>query len=94
MNIAMFSDTYLPQVNGVATSIYLMKRELEKMGHKVVIVAPVSPENDPSVLVVPGIPFLFEKQHRIAIPNILDILDFLEEHQITVTIPSPLVLEH
>jgi len=84
MNIAMFSDTYLPQVNGVATSIYLMKRELEKMGHKVVIVAPVSPENDPSVLVVPGIPFLFEKQYRIAIPNILDILDFLEEHQIEI----------
>lgn len=56
----MISDTYLPQVNGVATSIYLSKKYLEMRGHEVYIVAPVCPENDDKVLVVPGVVFLWK----------------------------------
>jgi len=55
----MVSDTYLPQINGVATSIYLSKKYLEMKGHKVYIVAPVKPDNDPDVLTIPGITFPF-----------------------------------
>lgn len=78
----MFSDTYLPQVNGVATSIHLFRRELERLGHEVYVVAPVSPPGDDKVLVVPGVTFAFEKQHRIALPNLLTIVEFLEENRV------------
>jgi 1,2-diacylglycerol 3-alpha-glucosyltransferase len=39
MNIAFYSDTYLPAVDGVVTSMLDFKRELEKRGHKVYIFA-------------------------------------------------------
>ena len=32
MNIALFSDTYLPDINGVATSTHILKKELKKHG--------------------------------------------------------------
>ena len=34
MRIGLFTDTYFPQVSGVATSIRTLKTELEKLGHK------------------------------------------------------------
>ena len=40
MKIAIFSDTYLPQINGVVTSTQTFSRELEKLGHKVLICGP------------------------------------------------------
>lgn len=33
MRIGLFTDTYFPQVSGVATSIRTLKTELEKQGH-------------------------------------------------------------
>lgn len=30
MNIGLFTDTYYPELNGVANSVYLLKKELEK----------------------------------------------------------------
>ncbi|MEG2321960.1 MAG: glycosyltransferase [Bacilli bacterium] len=38
MRIGIFSDTYIPQINGVSTSIEMLKRSLEKKGHQVFIV--------------------------------------------------------
>lgn len=40
MKICMFSNTYLPHVGGVATSVATFSRELRKMGHAVMVVAP------------------------------------------------------
>ena len=37
MRIGLFTDTYFPQVSGVATSIRTLKTQLEKMGHNVFI---------------------------------------------------------
>lgn len=37
MNIAFFTDTYLPDKNGVATSVSQLKSELEALGHAVFI---------------------------------------------------------
>ena len=37
MRIGLFTDTYFPQVSGVATSIRTLKTQLEKMGHTVFI---------------------------------------------------------
>ena len=38
MRIAMFTETYLPYINGVVTHVKLLKEGLEKLGHEVLIV--------------------------------------------------------
>ena len=38
MRIALFTDTYPPDINGVANSTYILRNELEKHGHTVFIV--------------------------------------------------------
>ncbi len=40
MKIAIFTDTYLPNVDGVAVHLALYKREFEKLGHEVYIFVP------------------------------------------------------
>lgn len=45
MNIGLFTDTYYPQVSGVATSISILRETLEEMGHQVYIFT----SNDPNV---------------------------------------------
>ena len=40
MKIAIFTDTYRPQINGVVTSTHTLKVKLEGMGHTVIIVCP------------------------------------------------------
>jgi len=40
VKIAMFTDSYLPTRDGVVTSLLLTKRELERMGHTVYVLAP------------------------------------------------------
>ena len=44
MKIALFTDTYLPQINGVATHVKTLKEGLERIGHQVTVVTA-----DPSV---------------------------------------------
>ncbi len=43
MRIGFFTDGFLPQPNGVATSVFESARELERRGHEVYIVAPKYP---------------------------------------------------
>jgi 1,2-diacylglycerol 3-alpha-glucosyltransferase len=38
MNIALFSDTYPPEINGVATSTFNLRKVLHEHGHNVVVV--------------------------------------------------------
>ncbi len=38
MRIGLFTDTYPPYINGVSTSVYVLKRALEKQGHQVYVV--------------------------------------------------------
>ncbi|MBN1500138.1 MAG: glycosyltransferase [Spirochaetes bacterium] len=40
MNIAIFTDAFYPQINGVVTSIMSIAENMTKRGHKVVVVAP------------------------------------------------------
>ena len=62
MRIGIFTDTYPPFINGVSTSIVMLKKALEKQGHTVYIVT-VNNENmkykyeeDEKVIRIPGIP--------------------------------------
>ncbi|MFP4331893.1 MAG: glycosyltransferase [Campylobacterales bacterium] len=40
MNIIMMTNTYKPHVGGVANSVYNFKEELQKKGHRTLVVAP------------------------------------------------------
>ena len=62
MKIALFSDTYLPDINGVATSTHILRNELMKLGHEVLVVTSELPsdsdyedEYDDNILRVPGL---------------------------------------
>ena len=62
MRIGIFTDAYTPYVNGVTTSVLMLKKGLENKGHKVYIVT-VNPDNmkisldsTGTILRIPGIP--------------------------------------
>ena len=38
MRIALFTETYLPQINGVVTHVKTLKDGLERLGHEVMVV--------------------------------------------------------
>ena len=40
MKIGLFSDTFYPEINGVATSCLNLQRELTRRGHEVHVFAP------------------------------------------------------
>ena len=62
MRIGIFTDTYTPFINGVTTSVVMLKKALERKGHTVYIVT-VNAENmkyevegNGKVIRIPGIP--------------------------------------
>lgn len=73
MKIAIFTETYPPYINGVATQSYMLKKMYEEMGHEVLVVT-VGPEKQyktklvDGVVYVPG--FMLKKlyKYRVAIP--------------------------
>jgi 1,2-diacylglycerol 3-alpha-glucosyltransferase len=70
LNIGLFTETYYPEINGVATSSYMLKNELEKRGHNVYVfttTTPGAPEHELNVFRVPSIPFLFITERRVGL---------------------------
>ncbi|TQR04660.1 glycosyltransferase family 4 protein [Psychrobacillus soli] len=60
MKIGLFTDTYYPQINGVATSVLILKENLERLGHQVYVFTTTDPnatENERNVYRMPSIPF-------------------------------------
>ena len=62
MRIGLFTDTYPPFINGVSTSVYMLKKALEKQGHTVFVVTMnnetfhYSFDEDNTVIRIPGLP--------------------------------------
>lgn len=70
MKFGFFTDTYFPQVSGVATSIKTLKEELEKKGHQVYIFTTTDPnakEFEEDVIRMPSVPFVSFKDRRIVV---------------------------
>lgn len=68
MNIGLFTDTYYPELNGVANSVYLLKQELEKRGHNVYVITtktPGAPANEKGVFRVPSKAVSFVPERRL-----------------------------
>lgn len=76
MNIAIITDTYFPDINGVTSSIYTLAIALRKKGHRVYVFA--ASENNspvirrvskhPPVFRVPSIPMLLVRPYRTTMP--------------------------
>ena len=70
MNIGIFTDTYYPEINGVASSTYELKRGLEKLGHSVYIFTvtnPAAPQQEKQVYRITSVPFPMLKERRIGV---------------------------
>ncbi|MDI2588437.1 glycosyltransferase family 4 protein [Psychrobacillus sp. NEAU-3TGS] len=60
MKIGLFSDTFYPQINGVANSVLILKENLEMFGHEVYVFTTTDPKasnNEKNVYRMPSIPF-------------------------------------
>lgn len=70
MNIGLFTDTYFPQVSGVATSIKTLRDELIAQGHNVYIFTSSDPRATDSpedgIYRFASVPFVSFKDRRIA----------------------------
>jgi glycosyltransferase involved in cell wall biosynthesis len=81
MRIAMFTNTYLPHVGGVARSVNTYEEELRSRGHEVRIVAPIFEGGDQStamVLRVPAIQGFNGSDFSVRLPQPGLIADFLD----------------
>lgn len=70
MNIGLFTETYYPEINGVANSVYILKKELEGKGHTVYVfttTTPGAPEYEYNVFRVPSLPCIFITERRVGL---------------------------
>ncbi|MTV81996.1 glycosyltransferase family 4 protein [Secundilactobacillus folii] len=89
MNIGLFTDTYFPQVSGVATSIKTLRHELEKQGHQVYIFTTTDPHVEKDVYErnifrFPSIPFVSFTDRRIAFRGLLHAYQLAKELNLDV----------
>lgn len=70
MIIGLFTDTYYPEINGVATSVLTLKNELEKRGHNVYVfttTTPGAPDYEHNVFRVPSVPCALITERRVGL---------------------------
>ncbi|HAF69784.1 MAG: Glycosyl transferase family 1 [Acetothermia bacterium 64_32] len=88
MKIGLFSDTYLPQINGVTTTVHWLREELERLGHEVYVFCPHYGRErpDPRVIRLPAVTFPFHRESRVALPlpirarRVLEGLEAVHSH--------------
>lgn len=83
MKIAMFTNTYLPHVGGVARSVQTLEEECRKRGHDVKVVAPefTDAEESPHVLRVPAIQHFNGSDFAVRLPAPTLVRDFMDDFQ-------------
>jgi glycosyltransferase involved in cell wall biosynthesis len=87
MRIAIFSDTYAPEINGVARTLKRYTNFLERNGIEYKLFVPDSSSPVPVVPQVKrftSIPFLLYPECRIALPNPLEVKQALEDFKPTL----------
>ena len=83
----MFTNTYLPHVGGVARSVSCFKEDLEKLGHRVLVIAPTYSEKkteidknkDKSIVYLPAIQHFSGSDFSVRIPLPLIVADAVDE---------------
>ena len=88
MRVGLFTDTYFPQVSGVATSIRTLKTELEKLGHTVFIFTTTDKDvnryEDWQIIRIPSVPFFAFKDRRVAYRGFSKALAIAKQYQLDI----------
>ncbi len=91
MNIAIVTDTYFPDINGVASSIFTLSESLKSMGHKVYVFTVSEPKAilrklkaDPTIYRFPSIPLIFIKPHRATMPFSVRMIRMMRKLKIDI----------
>ncbi|BCS90900.1 MAG: glycosyl transferase family 1 [Candidatus Micrarchaeota archaeon] len=100
LRIAFFTDSYLPSVDGVVTSIRNTKAALERKGHKVYIFAPLhykdfiknEHKRQKDVIYIPGIKFKRYPQYNISIFPIYIIPKIVKYDFSVIHLHTPFIL--
>lgn len=88
MRIGLFTDSYFPQISGVATSIRTLATELEKLGHEVFIFtttdenADVDHENN--IIRLQSIPFVSLAERKIVIKGVFAAYQIATEYSLDI----------
>ena len=72
LRIAFFTETFLPRIDGTVTRLCQTIRQLRKLGHPLLVVAPHGDMDDfegTSVEGVPGFPFPLYPELKLAVPR-------------------------
>lgn len=81
MRIAMFTNTYLPHVGGVARSVSALSDDLRSLGHEVTVVAPTFPGADDALQLADNV---------VRVPAVQNF----NGSDFSVRLPVPVVLNH
>ncbi|MEG0288403.1 MAG: glycosyltransferase family 4 protein [Carnobacterium sp.] len=87
MKIGIFTDTYFPQVSGVATSIKTLKEELLNQGHEVFIFTTTDPKvhgEEEDIVRFTSVPFFSFQDRRVAIKGAHRALKRAKELQLDI----------
>ncbi len=91
LTIGFFTDTYRPQINGVATLLPILERVLRERGHEVYVFAPAYETRRAHlererIFRFPAFPFWYHKESRVTIPyhrearRVFQQLDVVHSH--------------
>lgn len=87
MKIAIFTDTFLPQVNGVVTATLTLAKGLASRGHQVYIVCPRYPKQTPlnipnlQIVRTSSIPATFYSGYRLGNPFDARVIAFIKKQK-------------
>ena len=90
MKIALFTDTYFPQINGIVTSIAALARGLTERGHQVTLIVPKTrksispPHSNVEMKRIRGVPALFYKGFKFTLPVHPGLFRFIRKNKFDV----------
>lgn len=88
MRVGLFTDTYFPQVSGVATSIRTLKEELEKEGHEVYVFTTtdrnVKRFEDPTIIRLPSVPFVSFTDRRVVYRGLISSYKIAKQYNLDI----------
>ncbi|AIY00659.1 glycosyl transferase family protein [Arthrobacter sp. PAMC 25486] len=99
MRIAIVAESFLPEMNGVTHSLLKILQHLDRRGDDVLVIAPSTLENAPSIVEgadvrrLPAVPLAGYRNIRVAIGGVARVKSLLAEfHPDVVHLASPFVL--
>ncbi len=91
LRIGLFSDTYLPDVNGVAVSVETLRKQLQKMGHTVYVITATldtkligGVEFENGILRIPAVKIKQLYGYRISRPMSIQALEYIKNMNLDI----------